>query len=187
MALSADKRPLIPPWAALVAVLSLAAALFSSLLIRPSAPREARVIQMLDADGQSHLFLIDLDSQCIRQLAHALSRHALEVPSIAIHTLCKELENDQNSHAICCGQYACEKCAARLSGSQRLAGGFGLDLNDAGSEELCAIPGIGPARAKAIIEDRSQRGPYGSVEELTRVKGIGFKTMSKLRKFLSVD
>lgn len=48
-----------------------------------------------------------------------------------------------------------------------------VDLNTAGLEELMALPGIGEARARAILEDRAANGPYRYPEELVRVKGIG--------------
>jgi competence protein ComEA len=56
-----------------------------------------------------------------------------------------------------------------------------LDLNAATASELDALPGIGPAKAQAILADRQSNGPYASVEELTRVKGIGAKLLEKLR------
>ena len=56
-----------------------------------------------------------------------------------------------------------------------------LDLNAADAEELDALPGIGPAKAQAIIEDRNANGPYETVEQLTRVKGIGEKLLDKLK------
>ncbi len=48
-----------------------------------------------------------------------------------------------------------------------------VDVNAAGLEELMALPGIGEARARAIIEDREANGPYRFPEDLIRVKGIG--------------
>ena len=48
-----------------------------------------------------------------------------------------------------------------------------VDINTAGPEELMTLPGIGEARARAIIEDREANGPFIYPEDLTRVKGIG--------------
>lgn len=48
-----------------------------------------------------------------------------------------------------------------------------VDVNAAGVEELTALPGIGEARARAIVDDREANGPYRYPEDLIRVKGIG--------------
>ncbi|RME82040.1 MAG: ComEA family DNA-binding protein, partial [Caldilineae bacterium] len=57
-----------------------------------------------------------------------------------------------------------------------------VDLNTATAEELEALPGIGPKTAEAIIEGR----PYSAVDDLLRVKGIGEKTLEKLRPYVTV-
>ena len=46
---------------------------------------------------------------------------------------------------------------------------------------LEALPGIGPAKAKAIVDYRQQHGAFKSVEELKNVKGIGEGIFSKLK------
>ena len=48
-----------------------------------------------------------------------------------------------------------------------------VDVNTAGLDELMALPGIGPARAQAILDDREANGPFRYPEDLIRVKGIG--------------
>ena len=59
------------------------------------------------------------------------------------------------------------------------AGPEGLvDVNAAGLEELTALPGIGPARAQAILDDRAANGPFRYPEDLIRVKGIGEGVLS---------
>jgi len=56
-----------------------------------------------------------------------------------------------------------------------------IDVNSANAAELDLLPGIGPALASRIITERQENGAFGSVEDLARVKGIGPKTVEKLR------
>jgi competence protein ComEA len=61
-----------------------------------------------------------------------------------------------------------------------------VNLNTATKDELIALPGIGPAKAQAIIDYRSQHGGFRQVEELKDVKGIGAKRFEKLKAELVV-
>ena len=61
-----------------------------------------------------------------------------------------------------------------------------LNLNTATKEELIALPGIGPAKAQAILDYRNAHGGFKSVEELKDVKGIGAKRFEKLKGELTV-
>jgi competence protein ComEA len=61
-----------------------------------------------------------------------------------------------------------------------------LNLNTATKEELTGLPGIGPAKAQAIIDYRNAHGGFKSVEELKDVKGIGAKRFEKLKGELTV-
>jgi len=61
-----------------------------------------------------------------------------------------------------------------------------VNINKATMEELIALPYIGEVKAKAIIEYRNTNGPFKSVEELLNIKGIGAKTLEKLRPFITV-
>ncbi|PYI51879.1 ComEA family DNA-binding protein [Paenibacillus flagellatus] len=60
-----------------------------------------------------------------------------------------------------------------------------IDINRAGADELDGLPGIGPAKAKAIVEHRERHGPFRSVEELKNVKGIGDKTFESLKELVT--
>nr|WP_223285103.1 helix-hairpin-helix domain-containing protein [Paenibacillus sp. PL91] len=57
-----------------------------------------------------------------------------------------------------------------------------LDINRATAEELDALKGIGPAKAKAIVQDRDQNGKFNSVDDLLRVKGIGEKLLQGIEE-----
>jgi competence protein ComEA len=56
-----------------------------------------------------------------------------------------------------------------------------IDINHATAQQLDELPGIGPAKAAAIVADRELNGPFRSVDDLDRVKGIGPKMLEKLR------
>ena len=59
-----------------------------------------------------------------------------------------------------------------------------VDLNAADSEQLDTLPGIGPALAARIVAYRDEHGPFTKVEQLSNVKGIGARTLEKLRPLL---
>ena len=64
---------------------------------------------------------------------------------------------------------------------------FGLlDLNAADAAALETLPGIGPRLAARIVEDRRSAGRFDSVGALVRVKGIGPKTVARLRPAVTV-
>src|SRR5687768_12788951 len=62
-----------------------------------------------------------------------------------------------------------------------------VNINTADAAVLSTkITGIGPAKAEAIVEYRKEHGPFKSVDELANVKGIGLKTVEKIRDQLTV-
>ena len=60
-----------------------------------------------------------------------------------------------------------------------------VNLNTAPRELLETLPGIGPVRAQAIIDDREQNGLFQSVEEVTRVPGIGSAIYNSIRPLVT--
>lgn len=61
-----------------------------------------------------------------------------------------------------------------------------VNLNTASAAELQRLPGVGPARAQAIVERRARR-PFRRIQELMRIRGIGRKTFRRLRPMLTLD
>ncbi len=59
-----------------------------------------------------------------------------------------------------------------------------LNINTASTEELQTLPNIGERMAKRIIDYRIQHGDFVSVNSLQNVKGIGPKTLEKLKPFI---
>lgn len=64
--------------------------------------------------------------------------------------------------------------------------GVPLDLNRASAAALETLPGVGARRAADIVADREARGPFGTIDELDRVRGVGPATVERLRPYLSV-
>jgi competence protein ComEA len=64
---------------------------------------------------------------------------------------------------------------------------FRIDANSATWVEWGQIQGIGDGLARRIVADREQNGPFRSVDDLARVKGIGPKTLEHLRPWVRVN
>ncbi|MBS1129216.1 MAG: Competence protein ComEA helix-hairpin-helix region [Proteobacteria bacterium] len=61
-----------------------------------------------------------------------------------------------------------------------------VNLNTATVDELDGVKGIGPSKAKAIVDYRTKNGSFKSVDDLKGVKGFGEKSIAKLRSELTV-
>ncbi|MHC5006884.1 MAG: ComEA family DNA-binding protein [Planctomycetota bacterium] len=62
-----------------------------------------------------------------------------------------------------------------------------IDLNSASPAELEVLPGIGPRLAERITADRAAHGPFATVEELSRVSGVGEHLVNAIRPFAVAD
>jgi competence protein ComEA len=62
-----------------------------------------------------------------------------------------------------------------------------VNINTATADELQILPGIGEARAKAVIALRKQNGGFKSADDLLAVKGIGETALKRLRPFVSTE
>ena len=61
---------------------------------------------------------------------------------------------------------------------------FQVDINTADWPELAALPGVGQKLAERIVQSREHDGPYGDLDDLRRVRGIGARTLETLRPYL---
>jgi competence protein ComEA len=62
-----------------------------------------------------------------------------------------------------------------------------VNINTANQAELQSLPGIGPSKAVAIIQDRVTNGPFEHCGQLTRVKGVGPATAANIAARCSTD
>ena len=62
-----------------------------------------------------------------------------------------------------------------------------VNINTADLEELTTLPGIGASKASAIIDFRTEHGPFSKVDELWMVRGIGSGLLVKIQKHIRVD
>lgn len=86
-------------------------------------------------------------------------------------------------------------CGLALVGSGRGAFAAGaaptdasarVNINSASADELAKLPGIGPAKARAIVEHRAGES-FRKPEDLRKVKGIGDKLFESLKDQITVD
>ena len=61
-----------------------------------------------------------------------------------------------------------------------------IDLNTATADDLDTLPGVGPATAAAIVDDRERHGPFASVGDLERVPGIGPAKLAAVADLVTV-
>jgi competence protein ComEA len=61
-----------------------------------------------------------------------------------------------------------------------------VNVNTADEAQLTSLKGIGPTKAKAIIQYRQEHGPFKTVDDLKKVRGIGDKTLASLKPFVTV-
>ncbi len=86
--------------------------------------------------------------------------------------------------------YLSEKCDGVISpmnGYELVLLGMRIDINQSTREDLMYIDGIGEVVAGNIVFSRIERGEFERVEDLLRIKGIGKKTLDKIRKYLCVN
>lgn len=83
-----------------------------------------------------------------------------------------------------CREEGLQVSQREMSAFYKLTLGIPISLNKASEEELSAIPGIGPALARAIVEKRAELGDFKSPEEIARIPGIGQKLYGKISPYL---
>jgi competence protein ComEA len=106
-------------------------------------------------------------------------------PEVHASTTHKPVRRAANRHAWILVAIAVVAVAGVAIWSPRTPGQGSLvvNVNNAAQEQLETVPGIGPALAKLIMEDR----PYERVDDLLRVSGIGERNLDSMRPFLKIE
>ena len=110
--------------------------------------------------------------------ATVIAYNCLSVPKLDVAVSNGPANTDssmQNSHA------ESQPTAAELENEL-----FLININTATAQELEALDKIGETLAQRIVEYREQNGPFVSVDDLTRVEGIGQDALEQLRDKLTV-
>ncbi len=76
---------------------------------------------------------------------------------------------------------------SEMSAFYRTTLGMPIHLNRESETGLTAIPGIGLGLAKAIVDERSKRGGFRSLDELLSINGIGEKLYRKITPYLTIQ
>ncbi len=71
-----------------------------------------------------------------------------------------------------------------LDRAPRQHASFQVDINEAQWPELSQLPGVGETIAHRIVESRARDGRFADLEELRRVRGIGPKTLERMKPYL---
>ena len=58
-----------------------------------------------------------------------------------------------------------------------------IDINRADDREFALLPGVGPVLAKRIVANRTEQGHFVSIQDLSRVHGIGEKTIARITMY----
>ena len=84
-----------------------------------------------------------------------------------------------------CEGQACTSAEGGLSGSDPEGQGL-VNINTANATQLTQLPGVGPAIAQKIIDYRTANGPFTSVDDLTKVPGIGAAKLAQIKSHARV-
>jgi competence protein ComEA len=71
-----------------------------------------------------------------------------------------------------------------MSAFTKMTLGLPISLNRENEEGLTALPGVGPAMARAIVREREKRGGFKALEEVKDVEGVGEMLLEKIRPFV---
>jgi competence protein ComEA len=147
----------------------------------PSIPSTV-IVYVSGAVSAPDVYELPLDAR-IKDLVLAAGGLTADADAARIN-LAERLKDSEHIHVPRQGESSDD--AAVAADTAGAAQGGPLDLNTASASDLDNLPGIGKSFADRIIEYRTTNGPFTSVEDLQKVKGIGAALFAKIAPLVSV-
>ena len=97
-----------------------------------------------------------------------------------INNLLKEKEEERIAADICLKESSKYNCCIEEEQSTTSK----ISINNSSVEELMTLPGIGKMKAENIINYRTNNGPFKSIEEITKVEGIGESLYAQIKDLI---
>lgn len=117
----------------------------------------------------------------VQDLVH-LAGGTTKAANVKQLNLAAKLKDEESIYVAKNGEESTEKGAANEREDSE-----GVNINTSSLQELQAIPGVGPAKAAAIIEYREANGLFQKVTDLKNIAGFGEKTIERLKNYITVD
>lgn len=139
-------------------------------VVRPGVyelPEDSRVLDAVEAAGG---FVAEADKTAINLAAIVEDAERLDIPFVA------GFEPEEDSGFV----VVTEGTPSSLAGEDL------VNINTASLDELDTLPGIGPTTAQRIIDYRNDNGPFGIIEDIVNVSGIGPATFDEIKDLITV-
>lgn len=150
----------------------------STCPILSTSGSKSLIIEIVAENGASGIFFVDPGTTA----GQLLSRFDLK----KIITKDFKLQNAMKIRVVDQGDHQ-GVVIEKMEAAKRLSLGLPVDINLVGQDDLMLIPGIGETLAANIVAWRNQIGRFETLNQLTDIKGIKEKKLSKLSKYLYVD
>ncbi len=147
-----------------------------------AAPDGTRIYEFVEmAGGLSE----DAAPDAVNQAQAAVDGDMVRIPTR------EQWEEEKSGYGLIRGQQTGDGIAESTDGNGGSGSGNGttgdkVNINTADEAALCTLPGIGEAKAAAIIEYRDAHGSFQSVQDICNVAGIGEKLYQKIRERITV-